>query len=67
MTATLVLVRHATTDWNEQKLLQGRTDRPLSQAGKAEAAAWQLPSRAGLALTTLGIAALSAAVWTQQP
>lgn len=48
MTATLVLLRHATTDWNESRLLQGRTDRPLSPAGRREAQGWRLPPNAGI-------------------
>lgn len=39
----LLALRHAATDWNEQGLLQGRNDRPLSPAGRAAAAAWRLP------------------------
>lgn len=39
----LCMLRHATTDWNERGLIQGHTDRPLSPAGRAEAAAWRLP------------------------
>lgn len=30
----LYIVRHATTDWNEKKKLQGQTDIPLNEAGK---------------------------------
>ncbi len=48
MTATLVLLRHATTDWNESRLLQGRTDRPLGPTGHREAQTWRLPPEAGI-------------------
>ena len=43
MTARLVMLRHAATGWNEAGILQGRTDRPLSPAGAAQAARWRLP------------------------
>lgn len=33
----LLLVRHAQTDWNAQKRLQGHADRPLSFEGRAQA------------------------------
>jgi probable phosphoglycerate mutase len=39
----LFAFRHAPTDWNEAGLLQGRADRPLSDAGRAAAAGWRLP------------------------
>lgn len=52
MTATLVLLRHATTDWNESRLLQGRTDRPLSPTGRREAQTWRLPPTAGVTAET---------------
>ncbi len=31
----LLVIRHATTDWNAAGLIQGRTDRPLDPAGRA--------------------------------
>lgn len=34
------LIRHAPTDWNEKKIIQGQLDSPLSAAGKIMAAAW---------------------------
>jgi probable phosphoglycerate mutase len=37
------VIRHGATDWNEAGLIQGRTDRPLSAAGRAAVAAWRLP------------------------
>lgn len=42
MTRLLVL-RHAPTDWNAGRRLQGRADIPLSEAGRAAAAQWRLP------------------------
>ncbi len=39
----LLLVRHAPTAWNEARRIQGRSDRPLSDAGRAAAAQWRLP------------------------
>lgn len=39
----LVVLRHAPTEWNEHGLIQGRTDSPLSPAGRRIAAAWRLP------------------------
>ncbi len=34
------LLRHAPTEWNQQKRIQGKTDSPLIPAGRARAAAW---------------------------
>jgi len=42
----LLVIRHAPTSWNEQQRLQGRTDLPLSERGRAEALAWRLPDGA---------------------
>lgn len=52
MSAVLVLLRHAATDWNEQKRIQGRTDRPLSEAGQRQASRWRLPASLGLPANT---------------
>jgi len=39
----IALVRHAPTDWNAARRLQGRTDTPLSAEGRALATEWRLP------------------------
>ncbi len=39
----LVVIRHGPTDWNEKGLIQGRSDRPLSEAGRQAVARWRLP------------------------
>jgi len=41
--ATLDVLRHARTAWNDVGRMQGRRDVPLSAAGRAEAAAWRIP------------------------
>jgi len=40
---SLALIRHGPTAWNEQGLLQGRRDLPLSEAGRATVSQWRLP------------------------
>jgi len=40
----LLALRHAPTDWNGERLLQGRHDLPLSAAGRDAATAWRLPA-----------------------
>jgi probable phosphoglycerate mutase len=42
MTAILVL-RHGPTPWNEAKRVQGRSDLPLSESGRAEVLRWRVP------------------------
>lgn len=37
------LIRHASTRWNEAGRIQGGTDLPLSERGRAQLAAWRLP------------------------
>jgi probable phosphoglycerate mutase len=39
----IAFIRHGTTDWNLHKRIQGRTDTPLSNAGRQQVGAWQLP------------------------
>lgn len=39
----VLLLRHATTLWNLERRLQGRTDVPLCAEGRAEVASWRLP------------------------
>jgi probable phosphoglycerate mutase len=41
-----MLLRHGPTDWSAAHRLQGRSDVPLSAAGRAIVAAWRLPERA---------------------
>ena len=36
----VVMVRHATTDWNEAGRIQGHSDISLNERGRAEASAW---------------------------
>lgn len=40
----LAVIRHGPTDWNEERRIQGRADRPLSQAGRATVSGWILPA-----------------------
>lgn len=42
----LLVIRHGATAWNEAGRIQGRSDQPLSPAGRAAVAAWTLPSEA---------------------
>ncbi len=58
----LALVRHSPTDWNEQGLVQGHSDIPLGDTGRALAARWRLP--ADLAGFTLVSSPLRRAVET---
>ena len=37
--ATILLARHGQTDWNAERRWQGHADRPLSERGRAQAAA----------------------------
>lgn len=43
MTA-LVLIRHGPTEWNEIGRVQGHTDIPLSEAGRARVKSWRVPA-----------------------
>ena len=40
----LALIRHGPTAWNAEKRIQGRTDVPLSEPGRAAVRGWQLPA-----------------------
>lgn len=40
----LLVIRHGATDWNEAALIQGRTDRSLSTAGRADSQNARLPA-----------------------
>lgn len=39
----VALIRHAPTEWNARKRLQGRADQPLSDVGRNAAATWRVP------------------------
>ncbi len=39
----LAVLRHGPTDWNADKRLQGRVDRPLSGEGVIQVRSWRLP------------------------
>lgn len=41
---SVAFLRHAPTAWNAEHRLQGRTDIPLSEEGRAFAATWRLPA-----------------------
>jgi probable phosphoglycerate mutase len=39
----IVLIRHGPTPWNEEGRMQGRSDIPLSAAGRDQVRGWQIP------------------------
>ena len=39
----ILFIRHGPTEWNEQGLIQGHTDVPLSETGRSQVAGWRLP------------------------
>ena len=39
----LATIRHGATDWNAERRLQGRADRPLSAHGRSEVKRWNVP------------------------
>jgi len=39
----IALIRHGPTGWNQQKRLQGQSDQPLSDDGRARVQTWKLP------------------------
>ena len=39
----LVLIRHGATAWNAEGRIQGHSDQPLSEAGRAQVRGWRLP------------------------
>lgn len=41
--AHLAMLRHGPTAWNRSRRIQGRTDEPLDEAGRAHVALWRLP------------------------
>jgi len=43
MSTSLILIRHAPTDWNKEKRLQGHTDIPITSLSKSWVQAWALP------------------------
>lgn len=44
MSVPFAVLRHASTDWNVERRLQGLTDIPLNAAGEADARTWRLPT-----------------------
>src|SRR5215468_5848012 len=44
--SALFLLRHGPTEWNASRRLQGRSDIPLSAAGRSIVESWELPERA---------------------
>jgi len=44
--SALILLRHGPTEWTAARRLQGRSDIPLSAAGRSAVETWRLPDRA---------------------
>jgi len=44
--SALFLLRHGPTEWTAARRLQGRSNIPLSEAGRSMVEAWQVPERA---------------------
>jgi len=41
---SILFIRHGITEWNIKNLVQGSTDIPLGEEGRAEVGAWRLPA-----------------------
>jgi bisphosphoglycerate-dependent phosphoglycerate mutase len=52
MNVPFAVLRHASTDWNVERRLQGLTDTPLNAAGEADAAPPSCCSRRRLSPST---------------
>jgi len=64
-TTRVILIRHGTTDWIEQRILHGRSDRPLSSFGLEEARLTGLAMK-GTTATRMFVSPLKRAVQTAQ-
>lgn len=43
MSLPFIALRHGATEWNAEGRIQGRSDKPLSTAGRDQVEAWRLP------------------------
>jgi probable phosphoglycerate mutase len=60
----VTLLRHGSTEWNEQGRMQGRRDIPLSERGQQQVRAWRVPAD----LSALSAEASAAPVsWVSSP
>ena len=41
----IAMIRHGPTEWNENGIVQGRSDIPLSVRGKKQVASWVIPGK----------------------